>query len=234
MSSFKSTKIIPMGSTAFRQWRAGSHCKFIHGYRLQTKIWFGLSKGATLDDKNWVFDFGGCKEIKKILEDQFDHTFCAAADDPEIETFKMLDEKGLIQLRIMDGVGIEKTAEWVYQTVSKYVKESTKGRVQIDKVEVWEHDGNSAIYDTRLNTLNNSGSSYVDHRVFNKETAHEMALQEELNLNSSNNDESVLDNLKKPKESDPELDTGRRSSLGSNIKVTKGTSNPFEGTSWGN
>mgnify|MGYP003653978941 CR=1 FL=1 len=57
---YVSTKIIPMGSTAFRQWRADSHCKLIHGYRLQCKLWFTADE---LDDKNWVFDFGGCREI---------------------------------------------------------------------------------------------------------------------------------------------------------------------------
>ena len=225
MSAFKSTKIIPMGSTAFRQWRADSHCKLIHGYRLQTKLWFGLSEGATLDDKNWVFDFGGCKEIKNLLEKQFDHTCCVAADDPELDTFKLLSDKGMIDLRIMDGVGIEKTAEWVYTTVSKYVKESTNGRVKIDKVEVWEHEGNSAIYDTRLDVYNNRAKTYVDQRVISKEKAHELALEEE--------DKKVLDNLNQPKPNDP-LDTGRPSALGANTTVTKGMSNPFKGTSWGN
>ena len=139
-----STKIIPMGSTAFRQWRADSHCRLIHGYHLKTKIYF---KANNLDEKNWVFDFGGCKEIKKILENQFDHTTCVAGDDPEIETFKLLAEKGIIDLRIMDdGVGMEKTSEWVFNTVNKYVKEITNSHVSVSKVEVWEHDGNSAIY----------------------------------------------------------------------------------------
>ena len=48
---YVSTKIIPMGSTAFRQWRADSHCKLIHGYRLQCKLWFTADE---LDDKNWI------------------------------------------------------------------------------------------------------------------------------------------------------------------------------------
>ena len=233
MSYFKSTKIIPMGSTAFRQWRAGSHCKFIHGYRLQTKLWFGLNKGATLDDKNWVFDFGGCKEIKNLLEDQFDHTFCAAADDPELETFKELDKKGLIQLRVMDGVGIEKTAEWVYRTVSKYVKESTNGRVKIDKVEVWEHEGNSAIYDTRLDTLNNTDSSYVDHRIFNKEKAHEKALEDNKQMGLHDLKEEVVEedaNKVEEKSSDTQSGDEQRTMFN---PVTKGISNPFAGTSWG-
>mgnify|MGYP003134569507 CR=1 FL=1 len=228
MSAFKSTKIIPMGSTAFRQWRAGSHCKFIHGYRLQTKIWFGLSSGATLDDKNWVFDFGGCKEIKKLLEDQFDHTFCAAADDPELETFQQLDASGLIQLRVMDGVGIEKTAEWVYQAVSKYVKKSTNGRVKIDKVEVWEHEGNSAIYDTRLDTLNNNSSKYVDNRILSKEKAHEQALKEnEKRLEQEVFSEMVNKEISNSNEPRPAPSTSQTKTVG-------GLGDPFAGTSWGN
>ena len=142
---YLSTKIIPMGSTAFRQWRAESHCKFIHGYRLQCKLWFSTNE---LDDRNWVFDFGDCKDIKTALEEQFDHTTCVASDDPELHSFQHLADRGLIQLRIMqDGVGIERTAEWVYNKANEIVKAKMQGKVTIAKVEVWEHEGNSAIYE---------------------------------------------------------------------------------------
>ena len=135
-----STKVIPMGSTAFRQWKADSHCKLIHGYRLQTK---------------------------KVLENQFDHTTCVAGDDPELETFKLLSEKGMIDLRIMEeGVGIEKTAEWVYNAVSNYVKESTNDRVTVTKVEVWEHEGNSAIYEQTLNDNTSTLTPKVENTPF--------------------------------------------------------------------
>jgi len=142
---YLSTKVIPMGSTAFRQWRADSHCKFIHGYRLQCKLWFSAD---ALDDRNWVFDFGDCKDIKAALEDQFDHTTCVAADDPELHSFQHLADRGLIQLRIMqDGVGIERTAEWVFNKANEIVEAKTQGKVKVTKVEVWEHEGNSAIYE---------------------------------------------------------------------------------------
>ena len=59
---YQSTKIIELGSCAFRQWRADSHCKFIHGYRLVAKFWFECEK---LDERNWVVDFGGLKELKQ-------------------------------------------------------------------------------------------------------------------------------------------------------------------------
>lgn len=140
-----STKVIPLGSTAFRQWRAKSHCRLLHGYRLSTKIYF---YAEDLDETNWIFDFGNCKEIKAILENQFDHTTCVAADDPELELFKLMNEKDMIDLRIMEnGVSIEKTSEWIFNTVNDYVIQKTNRRVSVIKVEVWEHEGNSAIYE---------------------------------------------------------------------------------------
>jgi hypothetical protein len=45
-----------------------------------------------------------------------------------------------------DGVGIERTAEWVYKTANDYIKLETKGRCWVEKVEVFEHENNSAIY----------------------------------------------------------------------------------------
>ena len=65
--SFESTKVIDLGSCAFRQPQAESHCKFIHGYRLKAKFWFTADK---LDKNHWVVDFGGLKELKKLLENQ--------------------------------------------------------------------------------------------------------------------------------------------------------------------
>tara|TARA_B100000927_G_scaffold276323_1_gene257000 strand:- start:846 stop:1292 length:447 start_codon:yes stop_codon:yes gene_type:complete len=140
-----STKVIPLGSTAFRQWRAKSHCRLLHGYRLIAKIYF---YAENLDETNWIFDFGNCKEIKTILENQFDHTTCVAADDPELDMFKLMDDKDMIDLRIMEnGVSIEKNSEWIFNTVNDYVKNKTNNRVSVIKVEVWEHEGNSAIYE---------------------------------------------------------------------------------------
>ena len=201
-----------MGSTAFRQWRADSHCKLIHGYRLQTKIYF---TAGSLDERNWVFDFGGCKEIKNLLEKQFDHTTCVAGDDPELETFQLLAQKGMIDLRIMeDGVGIEKTAEWVYNTVSDYVKETTDGRVSVVKVEVWEHEGNSAIYEKTLSndvTVDTAETVILNEtRETDVEKAHEEALKENAKQEEPPKDQPTM--FRAP---------------------TQGMGNPFAGTSWG-
>ena len=152
---FESTKLIELGSCAFRQWRAGisgtrpdagfnsKRCSFVHGYQLKAKFWFGCSE---LDDKNWAVDFGGLKELKKILQDQFDHTLCVAQDDPLLPSFIQLHDNGGCDLRIMDGVGIEKTAEWCFNKADSYIRTSTANRCWVSKVEVWEHAENSATY----------------------------------------------------------------------------------------
>lgn len=149
MTAFQSTKVIELGSCAFRQWRAiDSHCRYIHGYQLKAKIWFG---GSSLDDKNWIVDFGGLKALKFKLQETFDHTYTVAADDPELETFKMLDEKGIIQLRIFkNGVGIERCAEYVFNIAQDYIASITNNRCWVDKVEVFEHQDNSATYSRKL------------------------------------------------------------------------------------
>jgi 6-pyruvoyltetrahydropterin/6-carboxytetrahydropterin synthase len=132
-------------SCAFRQWRAAhSHCRWIHGYALSVKLTFGAH---TLDDRNWVQDFGGLKEIKTWLKSMFDHTLCIAEDDPELEKFKELHIKDLCDLRIVPAVGCEKFAELIYDHVSKIVNND---RIWLDSVAVKEHSGNGAIF-TRPN-----------------------------------------------------------------------------------
>ena len=143
MAKFESSKIIDLGSCAFRQPGADSHCRFIHGYRLSAKFWFGANE---LDHNHWVVDFGGLKGLKKLLEKQFDHTTCIAADDPALPVFAALVEAGACDLRVMPkGTGIERIAEFCFETADEFVKEMTKGRCWCEKVEVWEHEKNSAI-----------------------------------------------------------------------------------------
>jgi 6-pyruvoyltetrahydropterin/6-carboxytetrahydropterin synthase len=142
---WQSTKIIELGSCAFRQYGAKhSHCQYLHGYQLKAKFWFGAKE---LDFRNWVVDFGGLKELKSILNNQFDHTLCIADTDPCLEEFKDLETKGACKLRIMvGGVGIEKTAEWCFNTASELIKTAYGDRCWVEKVEVFEHENNSAIY----------------------------------------------------------------------------------------
>jgi 6-pyruvoyltetrahydropterin/6-carboxytetrahydropterin synthase len=159
--SYQSTKIIELGSCAFRQWRANhSHCKFLHGYQLKAKLWFGAS---SLDDKNWCVDFGGLKELKSKLQHVFDHTTTVAADDPELATFEELDRKGIIQLRVLDrGVGVERVAEIVYSIAQSHIDSLTNGRCWVDAVEVFEHEENSAIYRPETQLIQSTQETMLD------------------------------------------------------------------------
>lgn len=140
-----STKVIELGSCAFRQWGADhSHCHFLHGYQLKAKFWFGCNN---LDNKNWSVDFGGLKELKTELQNVFDHTLCVAANDPCLDLFKQLEQRDACQLRIFEkGVGIERAAELCYNIATAFISKNYGDRCWVEKVEVFEHENNSALY----------------------------------------------------------------------------------------
>lgn len=152
LDKFNSCKVFDGYSTVFRQWRAtGTHCSFLHGYDVYFKIWFD----GDLDEKNWVFDFGRAKRSeykidgknpKEYLEWLLDHTMIVAEDDPFVESFKRMDEQGVIQLRIVPNVGAERFAELLYNKLNPWVLEDTDGRVCISQIEFFEHPKNSAIF----------------------------------------------------------------------------------------
>lgn len=96
--------------------------------------------------EGWVVDFGGLKDLKSWLDTMFDHTFLASADDPYMDLFKDMDQKGIIQLRVLTNVGMEGTAEWVFNESNKLIREKTNNRAWVSKVEVRENEKNSAIY----------------------------------------------------------------------------------------
>lgn len=141
--NFKSTKRFSGFPCTHRQWRAESHCKFVHGYSREFYFEFAAKE---LTKEGWVVDFGGLKDIKSWLEHMFDHTFLIAADDPHMETFQMLDKEGVIQLRVMPNPGMEGSALFVYEEASKILKKTYGDRAWITLVEVSENEKNTAQY----------------------------------------------------------------------------------------
>ena len=142
-SNFKSTKRFTGFPCTHRQWRAESHCRFVHGYSREFYFEF---EATTLTPEGWVVDFGGLKEIKSWLGHMFDHTFLVAQDDPAMESFKKLDAEGVIQLRVLPNPGMEGSAEHVYLEASRILKKLYGDRARITLVKVSENDNNSAIY----------------------------------------------------------------------------------------
>ncbi len=149
---FQSTKLFDGYSACFRQWKAeGTHCKFLHGYAVSFRVWFE----GELDERNWVWDFGGMKRAngnidgmspKAFFDHLLDHTTIVAQDDPYLSLFESMDKDGIIQLRVLPSVGCERFAEYLYEKINTFLSEETNGRVRATKVEVYEHERNSASY----------------------------------------------------------------------------------------
>ena len=147
-----STKVFDGFSCVFRQWKPETtHCRFLHGYGVSFKVWFQ----GELDDRNWVWDFGGMKRAKTKIDDMspkewmdymFDHTFIVAEDDPYLESFKRMEDVGVAQIRVVPATGAERFAKFIYDKVNPFIVEETDGRVSIIKVEFREHNKNNAIY----------------------------------------------------------------------------------------
>lgn len=146
MARYASTKTFghDLGfSAAFRQWRADSHCRFIHGYALAFRFEFETDE---LDHRNWVVDFGGLKGLRKMLEDTFDHKLLVAKDDPEIEWFREAHRKGIADVVEVEAGGCEKFAELVFDYAEQWLKAAGfSPRCRLVSVEVKEHGSNSAI-----------------------------------------------------------------------------------------
>ena len=152
MGKFQSSKVFDGFSTVFRQWKATTtHCRFVHGYGISFKVYFE----GDLDERNWVWDFGGMKRAKTQIDGKspkewmdymFDHTLIVAEDDPFIKAFQQMEEAGVAQVRIIPATGAEKFAEYIYNKLTEFVDTETEGRVRVTKVKFMEHGKNAACY----------------------------------------------------------------------------------------
>jgi len=239
---YTSSKRIELGSTAFRQPNAESHCKFVHGYQLNAEVTFGCKE---LDSNNWVYDFGSLKELKGIFNNQFDHTLVIAGNDIHRDKFIALGEVGAADVRIMEGgVGIEKFAEWVYKTADTYIDESTDGRVWVENVTVFEHSNNFASVNrpVKENTLfkdEEGTTTYVTRDELNKEWENNWKKWQEAQALTQgkqweqSKEESQKDIPEVKEEETEQASNPKAAHVGPN-KTQGNFSDPFAGTSWGN
>jgi 6-pyruvoyltetrahydropterin/6-carboxytetrahydropterin synthase len=145
--AFQSTKTYGHNlgfSCAFRQWRADSHCKYIHGYSVAVKFVFEADE---LDKNNWVVDFGSLKSLKGWLETMFDHKTLVALNDPEIAWFEEAHKRGIIDMVMVPGTGCEMFAKIIYDATEVWLTNNGyTPRCRLVSVEVMEHGANSAVH----------------------------------------------------------------------------------------
>jgi 6-pyruvoyltetrahydropterin/6-carboxytetrahydropterin synthase len=145
---YKSTKTFghEIGlSACFRQWRADSHCHFLHGYALAIRFVFASNE---LDVRNWVVDFGSLKSLKSQLEDTFDHKLLVSEDDPALGLIRSLAKEGVADVVVVEKCGCEAFARLIFDTTEIWLKDNGYApRAWLESVEVSEHGANSAIYE---------------------------------------------------------------------------------------
>jgi 6-pyruvoyltetrahydropterin/6-carboxytetrahydropterin synthase len=79
------------------------------------KFYFGTDQ---LDTRNWAADYGGLKELKSVLESQFDHTLLVSEDDPELEFYREMQRRNIAKLTILPNLGCEVLADQLYRYVN--------------------------------------------------------------------------------------------------------------------
>lgn len=133
-----------IGPVAYRQWRADSHCRLIHGYALSFHFEFGCKD---LDARNWCMDFGGLKPLKALLEEWFDHTLLVATDDPMRDELMRLGELKLAKITEVEKTGCEGIADFLYEYINTiFLKQyGETDRIWCCRVEVRETDSNMAM-----------------------------------------------------------------------------------------
>jgi len=132
-------------SCCFRQHPAThSHCSKLHGYSLAVELTF---EAYGLDHRNWVMDFGGLKPVEQFLKDTFDHKTVVAEDDPELQLFFKLEDRGVVDLTILSAVGCEAFAEYIHNRVCLLLGLDDESSVRLAKVKVMEHGSNAAEFE---------------------------------------------------------------------------------------
>lgn len=123
-----------------RSWAQQGNCMFLHGYEREFDVEFSCAE--TEPNTGLVLDRSSLRDVRAALRHQFDHTTLIAADDPQRNLFEVLADRGAIDLRIMDDIGMERAADWVYDTAGRIVRLATAGRVWVSRVEARESRNN--------------------------------------------------------------------------------------------
>ncbi len=147
MSKFISTKTYKqIAPLAYRQWKADSNCRLVHGYALSFHFEFECD---TLDARNWCMDFGGLRPLKDFIEEHFDHVTLMASDDPHKDWFLEGASRGLLKLTEVEKTGCEGLADYLYEYINTILLpnfgSAEASRVWCSKVEIRETDSNMAM-----------------------------------------------------------------------------------------
>lgn len=141
---YSCSKLFERFPCCHRQPTHPGHCRFVHGYSRSFLCSFAATE---LDRHGFVVDFSSLEELRSKLTAQFDHTFLANGDDPLLAEWQRLDGLGALQLRVMDNVGMESSARWVWEQANALLLARDGGRSWCWRVEAREDDQNAACWE---------------------------------------------------------------------------------------
>ncbi len=127
-----------------RQWKHSGHCRFVHGYSRSFIVFFVAKE---LDDYGFVVDFSSLSPLEEKIRAQFDHTFLVNQDDPLLMEWKSLHDRGALDLRIMRNVGMEASAELVWEWSNSLLHSRDSGRSCCWRVDARENEINTASFE---------------------------------------------------------------------------------------
>lgn len=156
------SKLFGPFAAAHRQHRHDGHCALIHGHNWSIELTF---TSDSLDENQFVVDFGKLKWLRAYLEDLFDHTLLINADDPALGYLRtVLDNSAqregfctLAKIIEVPSCGAEGLAEYLTSQVNgRLVHPSYAGvdaakdyadrNVRVVSVIVFEDEKNKATY----------------------------------------------------------------------------------------
>jgi 6-pyruvoyltetrahydropterin/6-carboxytetrahydropterin synthase len=136
-----------------RSWTNEGKRFFLHGYERTFEIEFACAQ--TEPGTGLVLAPAVVEEIRAALRKQFDHTTLIADDDPERDLFELLADRGVIDLRIMDSTGMERSAAWVFDTAENIVVQATQGRVWVSQIKARESHSHGVTLTARAAAIPN-------------------------------------------------------------------------------
>jgi 6-pyruvoyltetrahydropterin/6-carboxytetrahydropterin synthase len=146
---------------AHRQPRHDGHCAKLHGHNWSFEVTFSA---VVLDENNFIIDFGKMKSLKEKFTNLFDHTIVLQADDPLQHTIRDFCHKhGVGVTTLVPSASCEGLAEYVCGLTALWLIEGGYyPRVSIERVEVFEDEKNSAVFNPSPEMLT---PEFFQHRI---------------------------------------------------------------------
>ena len=142
----KQTLFLDLGefAAAHRQWKHTGKCFKVHGHNWRVEVEVEAEK---VDDQGFIIDVGELKEtLRPLVVDLLDHTLLICEDDPEKHWFLCMEERGIVNLKVLPEVSMEFLAKHLLTKFNDRLHwgDLAKRKVRVTKVRVWE-DGRSYV-----------------------------------------------------------------------------------------